>query len=233
MDTLEAQRAEYLFRGQSGIETCLTLSEEYADLFAKRKLMERQRVKAILQTLNEHGIRYAIIGGVALAHHARPRMTQDIDLLVAVEDVERVRTLLRDHYQRGTAIVYLFDVEGTRLDVLPARLCYQMAALDHAVEVTIEDVPTKVVRVHDLILLKMFAFPERADPAEAMRDQADVAELLRCNSHRISQSDITYIAERMLELCFTQEDVQKCRKALEWLNETLELLGMADRKYPL
>jgi len=233
VQTLEAQREEYLLRGQNGVETCLTLSEEYASLFAKRKLMERGKIKALLQMFNEHGIRYAIIGGVALAHHARPRMTQDLDLLVAWEDIEQLRQLLSDYYQRGTAVVYLFDVEGTKLDILPAKLRYQLAALDDAVDATIDDIPTRVVGVRDLILLKLFAIAERLELEARRQDEADVTSLLERNAERISKSDINYIAERMLELCFTREQAQKCRQILAWLNETLDLLGMADRKYPL
>ena len=37
------------------------------------------------------GIRYAVIGGIALAFHDRPRFTDDIDILVNPEDLELVK----------------------------------------------------------------------------------------------------------------------------------------------
>ncbi len=37
-----------------------------------------------LALLNKHKVRYCIIGAFALAFHARPRFTKDIDILVAV-----------------------------------------------------------------------------------------------------------------------------------------------------
>ena len=37
-----------------------------------------------LALLNKHKVRYCIIGAFALAFHARPRFTNDIDILVAV-----------------------------------------------------------------------------------------------------------------------------------------------------
>ncbi|HIE51571.1 MAG TPA: hypothetical protein EYP85_07400 [Armatimonadetes bacterium] len=40
-------REEFLFPGQTGLGTCLTLSEEYAALFAGRKFMERGKVKEV------------------------------------------------------------------------------------------------------------------------------------------------------------------------------------------
>ena len=36
---------------------------------------------------NELAIRYAVVGGIALAFHARPRFTRDIDVLVHKDDM--------------------------------------------------------------------------------------------------------------------------------------------------
>jgi hypothetical protein len=40
-----------------------------------------------ISLLNKLGIRYAVVGGVALAFHGRPRFTRDIDLLVHQGDM--------------------------------------------------------------------------------------------------------------------------------------------------
>ena len=158
---VEEPRFTGLLPGLNGVETCLTLSEEYGDLFGGRKLMERERVRDILRTLNEAQIHYAIIGGVAMGYHSIPRATQDIDVLVSREDIPRVQRLLQPYYRRGTAVVMVFDVEGTHLDVLPATLRYGRTAIENAVEVLVHDIPAKVVSVRDLLLLKLFAIPDR------------------------------------------------------------------------
>ena len=216
--------------GLNGVETCLTLSEEYGALFGGRKLMERERVRDILRTLNEAQIHYAIIGGVAMGYHSIPRATQDIDVLVSREDIPRVQRLLQPYYRRGTAVVMVFDVEGTHLDVLPATLRYGRTAIDNAVEVLVHDIPAKVVSVRDLLLLKLFAIPDRPDPVKAMQDRTDVRPCSD-NADNISQEDITYLVRTLLGLAFTREDVEKYQQLIVWLNETLDLLGMADRRY--
>jgi Nucleotidyl transferase AbiEii toxin, Type IV TA system len=193
--------------------------------------MERERVRDILRTLNEAQIHYAIIGGVAMGYHSIPRATQDIDVLVSREDIPRVQRLLQPYYRRGTAVVMIFDVEGTHLDVLPATLRYGRTAIENAIDVLVHDIPAKVVSVRDLLLLKLFAIPDRPDPVKAMQDRTDVAALLRDNADTISQEDITYLVRTLLGLAFTRQDVEKYQQLIGWLNETLDLLGMADRRY--
>lgn len=48
---------------------------------------------AILKKLNEKGIRYIIVGGIAVNLHGIPRMTYDIDLLLDLEDKNLKRFL--------------------------------------------------------------------------------------------------------------------------------------------
>ena len=227
------KRSDYLLRGQNGLETCLTLSEDYAEMFAKRKYMERDKVKEILRRLNEAQVRYAIIGGMALAHHAVPRFTQDLDLMVLAEDAPRVHEMFSDHYQRGTAVARIYDFNGTRFDIQPTSLRVKRAVIDHAIDDTIDDVPVKVAGLRDLILLKLLAVPERPELPKRLQDEADVAALLQHNAERITSEDVQYIGRNLLAVCFTGDEVKKYRQVIVWLNETLSALGMADRRYPL
>ncbi|HEY3235255.1 MAG TPA: nucleotidyl transferase AbiEii/AbiGii toxin family protein [Polyangiaceae bacterium] len=50
----------------------------------------------IARSLNQHGVKYAVIGGFAVIHHGFVRATNDIDLLVdaSPENVERLRAAL-------------------------------------------------------------------------------------------------------------------------------------------
>lgn len=43
--------------------------------------------------LNAHGVRYLIVGAHALAHHARPRATKDLDLLIDATPANARRVL--------------------------------------------------------------------------------------------------------------------------------------------
>lgn len=49
-----------------------------------------------IETLEEHGIPYALIGGVAVKSMGRPRVTHDIDLFVRPDDADRVLKVLED-----------------------------------------------------------------------------------------------------------------------------------------
>ena len=42
---------------------------------------------ALIRKLNEAGVEYAVVGGVALAFHAQPRFTKDIDILAKPTDL--------------------------------------------------------------------------------------------------------------------------------------------------
>jgi len=49
---------------------------------------------SIISLLNELGIRYAVVGGIALAFHARPRFTRDIDVLVHQTDMSLLKSAM-------------------------------------------------------------------------------------------------------------------------------------------
>jgi hypothetical protein len=48
----------------------------------------------IVKALGAAGIRYAVVGGVAMALHDRPRFTRDIDLLIHPDDAARAAAAL-------------------------------------------------------------------------------------------------------------------------------------------
>lgn len=45
----------------------------------------------LLEVFADEGVRYLLIGGYAVAFHARPRMTKDIDLWIAADEGNRGR----------------------------------------------------------------------------------------------------------------------------------------------
>ena len=91
----------------------------------------------------------------------------------------------------------------------------------------------RVSSVRDLLLLKMFAAPNRPDLRAQKQDETDIIGLLQLNASTITAQDIRYIGDRMLELCFTAKDRAQTLSQLRWLNDTLAQLHMSDRAYPL
>lgn len=122
-------REDFFVRGHNALESAVFQSDRLGNLWGRRGFMEWEKVKFILSTLNKHGIRYAVIGSVAIGHYALPRTTQDLDVLVSTEDLAKLRDLFRGYYKGGTTAVQVYDIEGTRLDVLPAGLLHRKVAL--------------------------------------------------------------------------------------------------------
>lgn len=195
--------------------------------------MEREVVKDVLNRFNEGGVRYCLVGGLALAHHSIPRQTQDVDIMVLPEDLPLVQRLLRGHELRGTAVVMIFQIGDTRIDIIPANLTAKRAAVIEAIDDVIEDLPVRVVNLRDLILLKMWAIPDRPERAKRLQDEADVVGLIAMNPERFSAEDIAYICRSLLALAYTPEDAKKYRAQIEWLNDELEKAGLTDRQYPI
>jgi hypothetical protein len=54
-----------------------------------------QELKELLAALEDAHLDYALCGGVALAIHGAPRATQDIDILLRREDLDRLRQVVR------------------------------------------------------------------------------------------------------------------------------------------
>lgn len=50
---------------------------------------------AIVRAFQKSGIRYCVVGGIAMAFHDQPRFTRDIDILVIRDQLDGVRQLLQ------------------------------------------------------------------------------------------------------------------------------------------
>ena len=225
-------REELLLPGKNALETAVALGE-FGNPFKGERFMQREKVRWLFEQLNEHGIRYALVGGLAVAHYAIPRMTQDVDILVLQEDAGKLLQLLRPYYARGTAQVMFFLIDETRLDVLIATLRYQRAAVLNAQEGTYEGVPVKVINPRDLVLMKLLAAWERPSEVDREQDRVDIMRILSAFGHQLTPDDIAYIADRLRELCFLPEEFARWRERMEWLNQTLQRLNLAHLQYPL
>ena len=49
-----------------------------------------QDFKGLLSILNAHGVKYLVVGGQAVAIHAQPRATKDLDVLVKPDSTNAV-----------------------------------------------------------------------------------------------------------------------------------------------
>ena len=147
------------------------------------------RVAAIL---NEHHIRFALIGAGAMAAHGVSRATLDQDLLVCDASVldpsvwSAMSPAIVD-IRRGDADDPLLGVIRIRLDgepdvvdVVVGRGGWQQGVLDRARPHPVGESPLPVVDRPDLILLKLYA--------GGSQDRWDIESLLAADAERGTKS---------------------------------------------
>ena len=145
-----------------------------------------------MRCLEEHNVRYALIGGLAVGARSIPRFTLDVDFAVSVEtDAEAegvIRLLLGRGYMPkttlqhketgrlatvrltrrsdpdGVIVDFLFFTAGVETDVVAAATVEQVA----------DDIRVPVAQGEDLIALKLVALATRERP----RDAEDILNLL-------------------------------------------------------
>ena len=77
-----------------------------------------EELTAIVAALDANGIEYALCGGLAMAVHAFPRATVDIDLLIQTKDLDQVKTIahgLDFRFEAGPMTFHGGDVEIRRV----------------------------------------------------------------------------------------------------------------------
>jgi predicted nucleotidyltransferase len=74
-----------------------------------------QDFKEFIQSLNDNGVRYLVIGGYAVAFHGYPRYTRDIDIWVGM-DAENATKIIKALEQFGFASLGLQTSDFTAPD---------------------------------------------------------------------------------------------------------------------
>lgn len=77
-----------------------------------------EEFRALLGALAEARVEFAVCGGLAVAVHARPRATVDVDLLLPREQIESARRVIREQGYRietGPMVVRSGTIEMHRL----------------------------------------------------------------------------------------------------------------------
>lgn len=75
------EKAAKYWRTQSYQARLAALSKFGWNITNGRKMLN-QDFKEFIQSLNNHGVRYLVVGGYAVALHGYPRYTKDIDIWV-------------------------------------------------------------------------------------------------------------------------------------------------------
>jgi predicted nucleotidyltransferase len=88
-----------------------------------------EQLRAILAALDDAGIEYALVGGLAVAVWGAPRATQDIDLLVRPESVDAIVAAIEPLGFRFRALPMTFS-DGMQLQ--------RVSKIEHGVLLTVD-----------------------------------------------------------------------------------------------
>jgi hypothetical protein len=142
----------------------------------------RRAFESLVATFNERGVRYAIIGGVAMIQHTRVRTTDDIDALIAVPQLALpglfealaqkgfqidLHTQLRELRDHGLTSIRF---HGIIIDLLRPMLPAHTHVLDRSVRTQVLGQETSIGSGEALIVMKLMAMRPQ--------DEADIQDLL-------------------------------------------------------
>ena len=143
-----------------------------------------EEFKRLVLELEKQAVKYALIGGVAMAFYTEPRFTRDIDLLVDSEDFEIIKSILQKHGYFESALPWMFpnvaielhrflkvvnEEDEMLIDILVARNDQVKNIIRNAIEAESEEGRVMLVNKRDLIWLK------RARGSK--QDHADIEKL--------------------------------------------------------
>lgn len=152
--------------------------------------------KLLIESFNKNKINFALIGGFALHVAGLTRATQDIDFLVAKEDMPKVKKIMLSY---GYELIHESEdvsnfagkmVELGRVDFLHAHRKYARAMLERAKEEWIlnKKFKIKVIKTEDLIGLKVQSSSN--DQTRYYQDMADIEFLIRTHYNNLDMSII-------------------------------------------
>ena len=134
----------------------------------------------LISLLNEQGIRFCVIGGQAVNAYVEPLVSLDLDLVVAVEQLEQVETLLQSHFGLKKFPHSLnIGMPGSDLRVQIHTDERYSSFVERATERIVLGVALPVASVEDVLQGKIWAVldPERRG-SKRQKDLADIARLL-------------------------------------------------------
>jgi len=149
--------------------------------FWKAVLVDRDNLlEQFLALLNESGVRYCVIGGAGVNAYAYPVITQDLDVVVAAEHVNRLEMALAGRFTvRRFAHSINVSMPASRLQIQIQTDQRYLAFLDRAEVRDVMDFQLSVARIEDVLQGKIWATLDRTrPPSEQLKDLSDIARIL-------------------------------------------------------
>jgi predicted nucleotidyltransferase len=152
--------------------------------------MKSRDYEEFVESLNKNDVRYLIIGAHAVAFHARPRATKDLDIFIepAPDNAERVLAAIRDFLGSDLGLkVEDLTIPGriVQLGVAPSRidLLSRLAGARDFTSVWASRVDAKFGDV-DAHYLSLDDLIQEKESADRDQDRADLRSLRRVRARR-------------------------------------------------
>jgi hypothetical protein len=137
-------------------------------------------LERIIALLDAGGFPYCVIGGVAVNAYAPTMVTQDLDIVLAPDDIARARSLLSEHFkvQEFEHSINVYD-PGSKLQVQIQKDPELGLIIGNARRMDVDDMDLPVAAPEDLFRLKAAAAmePTRRNMKRA-KDNMDLARLI-------------------------------------------------------
>ena len=146
-------------------------------------------LERLIALLNEHGIRYCVIGGQAVNAYAEPLVSLDLDLAVAVDQLSQVESLLAREF-RAERFEHSLNVTLAGSDLrVQIQLDPRYAQfVERASKRDILGLTLSVASVEDVLRGKVWAAQDPTRRASKRRkDLLDIERLLENYPHLRSQ----------------------------------------------
>ncbi len=137
-------------------------------------------LERIIALLEDNGIRYCVIGGVAVNAYADAVLTEDLDVVIAIEQLDEAARLaaLEFKVREFPYSINVYD-PGSRLQVQFQRRPEMSAFLEHAEVFDVLGLQLPVASPKDLLGAKVDAAMEPTRRgSKRQKDLADISRLL-------------------------------------------------------
>lgn len=144
-------------------------------------------LKNIIEEFDKNKINYALIGGFALGLYNYVRATNDLDFLVDVKDIDKVKNILDNigykvYFENENVIQFdSADKIIGEIDIIIARKKISLSMLKESKKIKVfdGDFYIKVVKVEDIIGLKLQALVNNS--SRYIKEWYDIEMLLNNN----------------------------------------------------
>ncbi|MGE3074190.1 MAG: hypothetical protein AB7N24_13130 [Dehalococcoidia bacterium] len=168
----------------------------------------------LFDLLDERGIDYVLVGGIAMLQYVEGRNTRDVDLIVDPKELGSVAEIVIDNRDKDFARARF---EGIQVDLLfSANKLFKAVRERHSRDALFGGRSLKCATPQGMLLLKLFALPSlyrQGDTSRAAIYEADIAGLL-AGSEADGERALSDLGPHLLTT-----DIEELRKILDQIGQ--------------